>query len=94
MLNADYDSLTDGAENRRKLEQERLEGVVLGLSQTKDGRHFLRWLLRETRATSQEYVPDEKLAQWLSGRRSVGMQVFALCAAVNVLDKVMTKELV
>ena len=93
------DWLLDGAAEAEKarrekeaLEQGKLEGVVRQLAGTNDGIFFLRWLLRETGALVQEYPADERLSVWQAGRRSVGMQIFSLCAAVNCADKVCAKQ--
>lgn len=80
------------AAEKQAVAQQKLEGVVRQLAGTNDGLFFLRWLIRETGALQQEYPADERLAVWNAGRRSVGMQIFSLCAAVNCAGNICAKQ--
>ena len=91
------DWLAEPVENARAREkaalaQQKLEGVARQLAGSNDGIFFLRWLIQETGALKQEYPADDRLSVWLAGRRSVGMQIFSLCAAVNCTDRICAKQ--
>lgn len=80
------------AAEKQALAQQKLEGVARQLAGSNDGLFFLRWLIQETGALQQEYPADDRLSVWLAGRRSVGMQIFSLCAAVNCTDRICAKQ--
>ncbi len=73
----------DDRKDRRKERLARLSGVVETLSQTNDGRFFLRWIMSECGVFEQAFPRDERLAVWNAGRRSVGLQMLEVCAAAG-----------
>lgn len=76
------------AENTREI---RLRGAVAALGKSEQGLSFLRWLLDEAGVFRQDFVQDEKLAAWHAGRRKLGLQVFALCAAENLANIILAE---
>jgi hypothetical protein len=91
----DWDDMAYDDEARRSKEllaQSKLEGVVQQLSRTNDGIFFLRWIIQETGVLQQGYPADDRLSVYQSGRRSVGMQIFSICAAVKCVDKICARE--
>ena len=85
------------AEEKRRaslIEHEaRIGNALKTLSQTKDGRYFLRWLCQQAGVFQQEFPQDERAGMWSAGRRSLGMQIFAQCAAHNIADMLVKKEI-
>ena len=80
------------AEQAQTERQLRLCGVVKTLSGTKDGRLFLRWLMDECGVFRSEYPAEDRHTVWNEGRRSVGVQILELCAAVHAVDTLFEKE--
>lgn len=91
------DSDHASAERRRKealIEHEaRMDSVLKALAKSRDGRYFLRWILDESGFFTQEFSQDERAAQWIAGRRSLGAQVFQQCAAHGIAGMLMEKEI-
>lgn len=87
-------STEDKNEEARKTQEVRLRGAVYALSQNENGMEFLRWLMNESGVFWQDFPGDDKAAAWNAGRRALGLQVLALCAAENVAAKLVTKEIV
>lgn len=80
-------------EAREKLERARLVGVVEALGRSKDGTNFLRWICEDVCGC---FAPAGALAceglLYREGRRSVGMQLFALCREAGVAGQVCAME--
>ena len=76
-------------EAREALERARLLGVVEALGKSRDGVHFLQWLLEDVCGC---FGPAVALAPegllYREGRRSVGMQIFALCRDAGIAGEV------
>ena len=74
---------------RERLHRARLVGVVESLGKSRDGVHFLRWMLEEV---CQSFAPCGALAPegllYREGRRSVGMKVFDLCREAGIAGDV------
>jgi len=58
------------------------------------GREFLRWLMEKTKVFEQEFPKDLTLVAWNAGLRTVGLEILSLCSEANVLQHVLTKEVV
>ena len=81
-------------EELRKEQEIRIRGAVNALAQNENGMEFLRWLMNESGVFCQDFPGDDKAAAWNAGRRALGLQVLALCAAENMAAKLLTKETV
>lgn len=82
----------DEREAREKAEQARLVGAVEGLARTKDGVHFLHWLLDRTSFLhGVPVLPHESMA-FLEGQRSVGLALFELIKQAHCVDAVCQEE--
>ena len=83
----------EAREAREKLERARLVGVVEALGRSKDGVSFLRWLCEDVCGS---FGPAVALAPegllYREGRRSVGMQIFALCREAGIAGAVCAVE--
>lgn len=81
-------------EAREALERARLLGVVEALGKSRDGVHFLRWLLEDLcgafAAPAVAFAPEGLL--YREGRRSVGMQIFSLCRDAGIAGEVCAVE--
>lgn len=78
---------------REALERARLLGVVEALGKSRDGVHFLRWVLEDlcgAFAPAVALAPEGLL--YREGRRSVGMQIFGLCRDAGIAGDVCAVE--
>ena len=79
-------------EEREKAEQARLVGAVEGVSRTKDGIHFLHWLLERTSFLhGVPVLPHESMA-FLEGQRSVGLALFDLMKQAHCVEAVCQED--
>ena len=79
-------------EEREKAEQARLVGAVEGLARTKDGLHFLHWLLEKSNFLGGVPVlPHESMA-FMEGQRSVGHALFDLVKRARCIEAVCAEE--
>ena len=79
-------------EAREKAEYARLVGAVETLARTKDGLHFLHWLLEKSNFLGGVPVlPHESMA-FLEGQRSVGHALFDLVKRARCIEAVCAEE--
>lgn len=82
----------DERQAREKAEQARLVGAVDGLARTRDGIHFLHWLLeRSNFLGGVPVLPYESMA-YLEGQRSVGHALFDLVKRARCIEAVCAEE--
>jgi hypothetical protein len=78
---------------REKAEQARLVGAVEGLAKTKDGIHFLHWLMeRSGFLGGVPVLPHESMA-YMEGQRSVGQAVFDLVKRAHCVEAVCQEDI-
>lgn len=83
----------DEREAREQVEYARLVGAVEGLSRTKDGIHFLHWLLEQTNFLGGVPVlPHESMA-FMEGQRSVGFRIFDLVKRAHCVEAVCQEDI-
>lgn len=89
-------------EQRRDLEQERLERLareareaktlrtaMQGLMETEDGATLVRWLLDISGVFKAGWVENQSYAAFLEGKRTVGAEVLRLAQRAGVADKLL-----
>jgi len=80
-------------QEREKAEQARLVGAVEGLARTKDGLHFLAWLMeRSSFFGGVPVLPHESMA-FLEGQRSVGHAIFDLLKRAHCVEAVCQEDI-
>jgi len=83
----------DEREAREKAEYARLVGAVEGLARTKDGLHFLHWLMeRSNFFNGIPVIPHESMA-FLEGQRSVGHAIFDLIKRAHCVEAVCQEDI-
>ena len=82
----------DERQAREKAEQARLVGAVEGLARTKDGLHFLHWLLERTNFLGGVPVLSHESMAFLEGQRSVGHALFDLVKRARCIEAVCAEE--
>jgi len=77
---------------KEEAEKARLVGAVETLSRSKDGTHFLAWLMEQTNFWSGVPVlPHESMA-FVEGQRSVGFKLWHLIKRAHAVDAVCAEE--
>ena len=83
----------DEREEREKAEYARLVGAVENLARTKDGVHFLGWLMQRSNFFGGVPVlPHESMA-FLEGQRSVGHAIFDLIKRAHCVEAVCQEDI-
>ena len=79
-------------EAREQTELARLVGAVEGLARTKDGLHFLAWIL--SISMFLDWVPptSEGLMAHYEGKRSIGRHVFELIKKAHCIEAVCQED--
>ena len=79
-------------QEREQTELARLVGAVEGLARTKDGLHFLHWLI-DISGFLQEVPPmAEVLMAHYEGRRTIGKHVFELIKKAHCIEAVCQED--
>ena len=80
-------------EAREQTELARLVGAVEGLARTKDGLHFLAWLVSITGFLQDVPATTEGLMAYQQGRRSVGRPLFDLIKRAHCVEAVCQEDI-
>jgi len=80
-------------EAREKEELARLVGAVEGLARTKDGLHFLAWIIGITGFLQDVPATTEGLMAYQQGRRSVGRPLFDLIKKARCVEAVCQEDI-
>ena len=83
----------EAREAREETERARLVGAVEGLSRTKDGLHFLAWLLSITGFLEDVPPSNEILMAHYQGKRTVGRPLFQLIRQAHCLEDVCQEDI-
>ena len=78
---------------REQEERSRLVGAVEGLSRTKDGLHFLAWLLSITGFLDDVPPTNEILMAHYQGRRTIGRPLFQLMKQAHCIEDVCREDI-
>lgn len=77
-----------------ELQRGMLVTAIQAMGKEYTGREFLRWLMEKTKVFEQEFPKDLTLVAWNAGLRTVGLEILSLCSEANVLQHVLTKEVI
>ena len=80
-------------EAREKAEYARLVGAVETLARTKDGVHFLHWLLERSAFLSGVPVTPHESMAYMEGQRSVGYALFDLIKRAHCIEAVCQEDI-
>lgn len=83
----------DERKSREQEERARLVGAVEGLSRTKDGIHFLAWLLSITGFLEDVAPMSEILMAHCQGKRTVGRPLFQLMKEAHCVEAVCQEDI-
>lgn len=83
----------DEREAREQEERARLVGAVEGLSRTKDGIHFLAWLLSITGFLEDVAPTKEIFMAHYQGKRTVGRPLFQLMKEAHCVEAVCQEDI-
>ena len=83
----------DERKNREQEERARLVGAVEGLARTKDGIHFLAWLLSITGYLEDVAPTNEILMAHYQGKRTVGRPLFQLIKEAHCVEAVCQEDI-
>lgn len=90
----EWESSREAEERKAKEAEEgaRLVGAVEGLARTRDGVHFLAWLMAQTCfLCGVPVLPHESMA-YLEGQRSVGSKLWPLIQKAHAVEAVCAEE--
>ena len=90
-----YQDQTEELNRKRQdavLFQERMAGVVRGLSDTRDGMAFLLFLLEESGVLKAQFPEGHAQAAWREGRRAIGLHLMTMARNAGVIEKLFAQE--